>query len=171
MSRKSGVLSRHRHPLPVHGFVLKGEWRYLEHDWVATEGGYLLKRLWRGVTDWHVIDHKFLVSAEGRKLHSLMQEQAAAYATQSRLVSLKVAAAEQELAQHLSGMGIPPDGWRMKLMDGVPAESSVTDRHRPVMGGVQLQVGHQDEQRDDRHRRRERRAGRTGAPRARGSAP
>src|SRR5215208_6937142 len=21
--------------------VLKGEWRYLEHDWVATEGGYV----------------------------------------------------------------------------------------------------------------------------------
>jgi len=38
---KSGVLSRHRHPQPVHGFVLKGEWRYLEHDWVATEGGYI----------------------------------------------------------------------------------------------------------------------------------
>ncbi|MDO8942492.1 MAG: cupin domain-containing protein, partial [Desulfobacterales bacterium] len=33
--RKSGVLSRHRHPNPVHGFVLKGRWRYLEHDWVA----------------------------------------------------------------------------------------------------------------------------------------
>lgn len=39
--RKSGVLSRHRHPQPVHGFVLKGEWRYLEHDWVAREGGYV----------------------------------------------------------------------------------------------------------------------------------
>ena len=39
--KKSGVLSRHRHPMPVHGFVLKGEWRYLEHDWVAREGGYV----------------------------------------------------------------------------------------------------------------------------------
>lgn len=39
--RRAGVLSRHRHPQPVHGFVLKGEWRYLEHDWVATEGGYV----------------------------------------------------------------------------------------------------------------------------------
>ncbi|HEY8567352.1 MAG TPA: 2,4'-dihydroxyacetophenone dioxygenase family protein [Beijerinckiaceae bacterium] len=38
--RKAGVLSRHRHPQPVHAFVLKGEWRYLEHDWVATEGSY-----------------------------------------------------------------------------------------------------------------------------------
>ena len=30
--RRAGVLSRHRHPLPVHGYVLKGKWRYLEHD-------------------------------------------------------------------------------------------------------------------------------------------
>ena len=39
--RKAGVLSRHRHPQPVHGWVLKGRWRYLEHDWVATEGAYV----------------------------------------------------------------------------------------------------------------------------------
>lgn len=39
--RKSGVLSRHRHPKAVHGIVLKGSWRYLEHDWVAKEGSYI----------------------------------------------------------------------------------------------------------------------------------
>ena len=39
--RKSGVLSRHRHPQPVHGYVLKGSWHYLEHDWIATEGSYV----------------------------------------------------------------------------------------------------------------------------------
>ena len=39
--RKSGVLSRHRHPQPVHGFVLKGSWHYLEHDWTAIEGSYV----------------------------------------------------------------------------------------------------------------------------------
>lgn len=38
---KSGVLSRHRHASPVHGFVLKGRWHYLEHDWVAEEGSYV----------------------------------------------------------------------------------------------------------------------------------
>ena len=41
--RRSGILSRHRHSLPVHGFVLKGRWRYLEHDWVATEGSYVFE--------------------------------------------------------------------------------------------------------------------------------
>ena len=34
-------MSRHRHPGPVHGYVIKGSWRYLEHDWVAEEGGFV----------------------------------------------------------------------------------------------------------------------------------
>jgi len=38
--RRSGILTRHRHPGPVHAFVLKGRWRYLEHSWVAEEGSY-----------------------------------------------------------------------------------------------------------------------------------
>lgn len=38
---KSGVLSRHRHPQAVHGWVLKGRWHYLEHDWMAEEGSYV----------------------------------------------------------------------------------------------------------------------------------
>ena len=38
--RSSGVLSRHRHSGPVHAFTLRGRWRYLEHDWVATPGDY-----------------------------------------------------------------------------------------------------------------------------------
>jgi 2,4'-dihydroxyacetophenone dioxygenase len=39
--RRSGVLSRHRHPAPVHGYVLRGSWRYLEHDWIARAGSYV----------------------------------------------------------------------------------------------------------------------------------
>jgi quercetin dioxygenase-like cupin family protein len=38
---RAGIVSRHRHPAPVHGFVLEGRWRYLERDWVATPGSYL----------------------------------------------------------------------------------------------------------------------------------
>ena len=38
--RKSGVLSRHRHPGPVHAYVLKGRWKYLEHSWTAETGSY-----------------------------------------------------------------------------------------------------------------------------------
>jgi 2,4'-dihydroxyacetophenone dioxygenase len=39
--RGGGLLSRHRHNGPVHALVLKGRWHYLEHDWIAEEGGYV----------------------------------------------------------------------------------------------------------------------------------
>ena len=39
--RRSGILSRHRHPAPVHGYVIKGSWRYLEHNWIARAGMYV----------------------------------------------------------------------------------------------------------------------------------
>ncbi len=41
--RKSGIVSRHRHPQAVHGWVLKGRWHYLEHDWEATPGAYVFE--------------------------------------------------------------------------------------------------------------------------------
>jgi len=31
------------HPAPVHGLVLEGSWRYLEHDWVARKGMYVFE--------------------------------------------------------------------------------------------------------------------------------
>jgi DNA gyrase subunit B len=66
---------------------------------VAAEGGYLLKRLWRGVTDAHIIEASFLVSTEARKLDTLAKEQAAAYAKPSTLRTLKKGAVvEQEPA-------------------------------------------------------------------------
>lgn len=41
--RRAGILSRHLHPQPVHGYVIKGRWRYLEHDWVAETGSYVFE--------------------------------------------------------------------------------------------------------------------------------
>jgi 2,4'-dihydroxyacetophenone dioxygenase len=41
--RGAGLLSRHRHPGPVHAHVLKGRWKYLEHDWEANEGSYIFE--------------------------------------------------------------------------------------------------------------------------------
>ncbi|HXH53786.1 MAG TPA: DNA topoisomerase (ATP-hydrolyzing) subunit B [Sphingomicrobium sp.] len=85
--------------------VRTGEWLGAadpEASWsgeMAAEGGYLLRRLWRGVTDAYVIEKSFLVSAEARKLHALAGEQAAAYAAPATLHALKrsaPAAAPQE---------------------------------------------------------------------------
>lgn len=41
--RRSGTLSRHRHPGPVYGYVIKGHWHYLEHDFVASPGKFLFE--------------------------------------------------------------------------------------------------------------------------------
>jgi DNA gyrase subunit B len=71
----------------------------LEAEWsgeVAAEGGYLLKRVWRGVTDAHLIEPTFVVSAEARKLDTLAKEQAPAYAKPSTLLTLKKGAITEE---------------------------------------------------------------------------
>ncbi len=36
-------LACHYHTQPVHGFTVKGSWRYLEHDWVAKAGTYIFE--------------------------------------------------------------------------------------------------------------------------------
>ena len=38
---KSGIVSRHRHPGAVFGYVIKGKWHYFEHDWMAEEGSFV----------------------------------------------------------------------------------------------------------------------------------
>jgi DNA gyrase subunit B len=80
---------------------------------VSTEGGYLLKRLWRGVTDAHIIEPSFLVSAEARKLDALAKEQAAAYATPSSLRTLK--------------KGAVTDDQTPEPIEGVEADEQPTD--------------------------------------------
>ncbi len=63
---------------------------------VAEEGGYHFERRWRGVSDHHVIERGFLVSAEARKLHRLGTEEAESYSAPSRLVKSAAAVAEPE---------------------------------------------------------------------------
>jgi DNA gyrase subunit B len=64
---------------------------------LSEEGGYHLQRLWRGVTDHHIIEASFLVSQEARRLHSLVEEQAESYAVTSRLVAIAKGAALVEV--------------------------------------------------------------------------
>ncbi|WP_423606936.1 DNA topoisomerase (ATP-hydrolyzing) subunit B [Sphingomonas sp. MS122] len=70
---------------------------------VTEEGGFHFERLWRGVTDHHIVEAAFLASAEGRKLHALAAEQAESYAAVSKLVSVKAAQAEAEAAPVAEG--------------------------------------------------------------------
>ena len=64
---------------------------------LAEEGGYLLRRLWRGVTDAHIIEAKFLISAEARKLHGLAAEQAAVYRQPLALKTVKKGSSQAPL--------------------------------------------------------------------------
>ncbi|GLV24026.1 DNA gyrase subunit B [Sphingobium sp. TomTYG45] len=66
---------------------------------IAEEGGFHFERLWRGVTDHHMIEHGFIGSAEARKLHSIAAEEADSYRTTSRLVTAKAAAAAEEAGE------------------------------------------------------------------------
>src|SRR4051812_46948931 len=64
--------------------------------WSATitpEGSIHFQRIWRGVTDHHIIEAAFLGSAEARKLHALADEQGDAFSKPSILRTLKKSAA------------------------------------------------------------------------------
>ncbi len=69
-----------------------------EARWAAevTGEGYGISRIWRGVTDFHVIENKFLESAEARKISKLAEELAAPFERGASLVSVsQQAQAEQ----------------------------------------------------------------------------
>jgi DNA gyrase subunit B len=53
---------------------------------ITDDGHVRFDRLWRGVTDAHLIEPKFLDSAEARKLHSRAQEQGNVFASTVRFV-------------------------------------------------------------------------------------
>ncbi|MFN3864694.1 MAG: DNA topoisomerase (ATP-hydrolyzing) subunit B [Erythrobacter sp.] len=70
-----------------------------EARWSAAQrddGTVVFERLWRGVTDVHEIDARFLASTEAHKLHSLAAAQAEIYATPVKLVRAGEAADEPE---------------------------------------------------------------------------
>ena len=60
----------------------EARWSAYQRD----DGTVVFERLWRGVTDVHEIDARFLVSTEAHKLHGLAAAQADAYASPVRLV-------------------------------------------------------------------------------------
>ncbi|RKN37791.1 2,4'-dihydroxyacetophenone dioxygenase family protein [Streptomyces hoynatensis] len=37
----AGIVSRHRHPGAVFGYVIEGRWHYHEHEWVAEKGHFV----------------------------------------------------------------------------------------------------------------------------------
>ncbi|MGE4321480.1 MAG: DNA topoisomerase (ATP-hydrolyzing) subunit B [Sphingobium sp.] len=66
---------------------------------IAAEGGFHFERLWRGVTDHHMIEPGFIGSAEARKLHAIAIEEAGSYRAAARLVTAKAAQAAEEAGE------------------------------------------------------------------------
>ncbi|WP_375382711.1 DNA topoisomerase (ATP-hydrolyzing) subunit B [uncultured Sphingomonas sp.] len=58
---------------------------------LTDEGSIHFRRLWRGVTDHHIVEAAFLVSAEARKMHTLAAEQAESFAQAGKLVPSRTA--------------------------------------------------------------------------------
>ncbi|MEP3051848.1 MAG: DNA topoisomerase (ATP-hydrolyzing) subunit B [Erythrobacter sp.] len=70
-----------------------------EAQWLgkrSDDGGVQFERLWRGVTDVHMIEAKFLESAEARRLHTIGTEEAEAYEAPAQLVKVSAEAAAGE---------------------------------------------------------------------------
>jgi DNA gyrase subunit B len=58
---------------------------------MTEDGGIHFERLWRGVTDHHIVEAGFIASAEARKLHGLAAEQADSFAAAGKVVPVRSA--------------------------------------------------------------------------------
>jgi len=79
-----------------------------EAQWSAAildDGSVQFSRVWRGVTDVHDIEARFLESTEAHKLHGLAGPQAEAYASPVRLVKASDAVEEAEPSDNASDDG------------------------------------------------------------------
>ncbi len=72
---------------------------------VLESGTVQFSRVWRGVTDVHEIEGRFLTSTEAQKLHALAEAQADAYSAAVRLVKAGDVAEEPETAGEDEGEG------------------------------------------------------------------
>lgn len=77
--RRSGIVSRHRHPSMVVGYVIRGSWKYDEHPWTAEPGSFVYEppgeihtlRVPEGVSEmitfFNIMGAMVYVDADGRQ--------------------------------------------------------------------------------------------------------
>jgi DNA gyrase subunit B len=83
------------------------------------EGSYIVQRIWRGVTDHHIIEASFLASAEARKLARVAADQAAVYAMPTRLTRVTAVAENAEPAGETGEADVSEPAARPSVSDGV----------------------------------------------------
>ncbi len=77
---------------------------------LTEDGGIHFERLWRGVTDHHIIEATFLGSAEARKLHTLSAEQADSFSQAGKLVRASGAPQPSEEDEEVGDGSTVPGG-------------------------------------------------------------
>ena len=60
-------IGTHYHVGTVHGYTLRGHWRYLEHEWICETWDFHLRASWRGP---HAGDRRRLTGTDGDSLRS-----------------------------------------------------------------------------------------------------
>ena len=103
---------------------------------LAAEGGYLLKRLWRGVTDAHIIEPTFLASAEARKLHTLAAEQADTYAEPALLKTMKKGAAVAEATAPSEDEVVPASDGEAEAAEDIKGKAIPVTRPSELLDAV-----------------------------------
>ena len=107
-----------------------------EARWSATQrddGTVVFERAWRGVTDVHEIEARFLSSTEAHKLHGLAAAQAETYASPVRLVRAGDTPAEEPEAEVASDESLAGEGEQpaaappMAQDDGISRPSQLLD--------------------------------------------
>ena len=104
-----------------------------EARWTAAmgeEGAVVVNRVWRGVTDHHVIEGGFLTSAEARKLARVAGEQAEVYAAPSHLTK----GAAGDAAEALEETPLAEGGDVLAPDDAPAAEDAQAPRTTPRAG-------------------------------------
>ena len=86
------ALDRNGRTVAVQAVVVRLDSSDTDATWSARlteDGGVHFERLWRGVTDHHIVEAGFIASAEARKLHALTAEQAESFSREARLIPIK----------------------------------------------------------------------------------
>ncbi|MBI1403185.1 MAG: DNA topoisomerase (ATP-hydrolyzing) subunit B [Porphyrobacter sp.] len=100
-----------------------------EARWSAArreDGTVVFERLWRGVTDVHEIDARFLSSTEAHKLHGLAAAQAETYAAPVSLVRAGDASEEPEAEAPAGGDPLAGEAEDTPPVTAIPVDGSIS---------------------------------------------
>jgi DNA gyrase subunit B len=100
-----------------------------EARWSASQradGTVVFERAWRGVTDVHEIDARFLIGTEAHKLHGLAAAQAETYASPVRLVRAGAAEVEEPEAEPVSDDPLAGEVEEQAAAPAVPFDGTIS---------------------------------------------